>query len=167
MDSIGFRTLVVSCSLVVLANFGCARGLVKTEMGLADAAQTVGIVAYSTEYKNQIAQKLAERFQGRAKVTLHSIGDLKAIDCADYDALVIIDQLMAWQLFNIDSGWFLRRIEDPQVRRKIVLYLTAGSPKADYRFQGIDAITGATAIGREDEAIDAIAARVEAILGTP
>lgn len=149
----------------LLAGAGCARGLVGDEIGPAEATWKILLAVYPTEYKARIADGLVERFQGRAKVTRISVRELGRVDERHFDAVVIIDQLMAWQLFNFESSAFIRRIDAPDARRKIVLYLTAGSPKPDYRFKGIDAMTGATEMNREGDAVDAISARIEALLG--
>lgn len=160
-------TAVISGVLALLFVAGCVRGVVKTEIGPAEAGRKMMIAVYPTEYKNRVAQGLADRYRDRANVTLLPIRDLKSVDHREYDALVIIDQLMAWQMFNFESSWFIGKIEDPDERRKIVLYLTAGSPKDDYKFKGIDAMTGATAMDREAETIDAISGRIDALLATP
>ncbi len=152
-------------SLVILA--GCARGLSGNDIGPEDAPKKMVLAVYSTEYKDKIAEGLVDRFKSTVKITQVSVRDLKRVDPKDFDVLVIVDQLMAWQIFNFDSIGFIRNLESPDERRKVVLYLTAGSPKDGYKFQGIDAMTGATAVNREGEAIDMISKRVNLLLVNP
>lgn len=136
-------------------------------MGAADAGKRILLAVFPSDHKLRIAEGLVDRYKGRLKVTQVSVQDLKAVDHRHYDAVVIIDQLMAWQFFNVESRGFIRNLGEPDAQRKIVLYLTAGSPKPDYKFQGIDAMTGATALHQEGAAIEAISGRLEALLGNP
>lgn len=153
--------------LALLVGVACVKGLVGNEVGPADADRRILLAVFPSEYKLKVARGLVERYQGRVKVAQVSIQDLKSVDHRAYDAIVIVDQLMAWQVFNFESSGFIRSIDAPDARRKIVLYLTAGSPKGDYTFQGIDAMTGATAMNREGDAIEAISGRIDALLAHP
>lgn len=158
----------ISCTiLVLLVGGGCARGLVGNEVAPADAGKRILLAVFPSNYKLKIAKGLVDRYKGRLKFTQVSVQDLKSVNHRNYDAVVIIDQLMAWQIFNVESRGFIRSLGAPDAQRKIVLYLTAGSPKPDYRFQGIDAMTGATALNQEVAAIEAISGRIEALLGNP
>jgi hypothetical protein len=159
------RTAVFILMLVLL--LGCTKGLVDTQVGAEGGSRKILIAAYPTEYKNKIAQGLASFYKDRAVVTLVTMQDLKSIDYRQYDAFVLIDQLMAWQMFNFESKWFINSLKEPEVRRRLVLYLTAGSPKQNYKFHGVDAMTGATMMNREAEAIETIFARIDAVLANP
>jgi hypothetical protein len=161
------RSLFTAVMLIIpllLFGPGCGKGLRETELGPADADKKILIAVYPSEFKNKVAQGLADRYKDRSKVTVVSIRKLNSVEYRNYDALVIIDALMAWQMFNVDSSWFVGKIREPEALRKVVLYLTAGNPKDNYKFQGIDCITGASVMNKEGEAIDKISGRVDALL---
>jgi hypothetical protein len=161
------RRVLSVASFSLLVGTGCVRSLVGTEVGPADAGKKILLAVYPTEYKNKVARGIVDRYKDRARITQVSVQVLQSVDYRNYDALVIIDQLMMWQFLNFASREFIGSIDSPDARRKIVLYLTAGTPKPNYDFEGIDAMTGATAMHREGEAIDAISRRIEPLLGNP
>jgi hypothetical protein len=161
------RNLLTAVMIILpLLSFGpgCGKGLRETEIGPANADKKIMIAVYPSEYKNRVAQGLADRYRNRSKVTVVSLRKLNSVEYRNYDALVIIDALMAWQMFNVDSNWFVGKIREPEALKKIVLYLTAGDPKEKYKFQGIDCITGASVMDKEGEAIDKISGKVDALL---
>jgi hypothetical protein len=142
----------------------CGKGVRESEAG-PGAEKKILIAAYSSEFKKNIAQGLADKYRDRSKVTVVPMRSLVAVDYRKYDVLVIIDALMAWQMFNVYSGPFIMKVKEPEEREKIVMYLTAGNPKEHYKFQGIDCITGASVMNGEGEAIDKISGKIDAVLG--
>jgi hypothetical protein len=162
-----YTGIVYLVAMLLLVTGGCVKGVRETELGPAGAQKKIMIAVYPSEYKNRVAQGLADRYRDRSKVTLLPISRLNSVEYRSYDALVVIDALMAWQMFNVDSSWFVGKIREQETLKKIVLYLTAGNPKEHYRFQGIDCITGASVMSGEGDAIDKISARVDALLKKP
>jgi hypothetical protein len=157
------QTASVVAILLIVAS-GCVKTVREGELGPTGAQKKIMIAVYPSEYKNRVAQGLADRYRDRSKVTLVSIRKLNSVEYRNYDALVIIDALMAWQMFNVDSGWFVGKIKEQETLKKVVLYLTAGDPKENYRFRGIDCITGASVMSGEGEAIEKISVKVDALL---
>ena len=155
-------TVVVS--LLLLVGAGCVKSVREAEIGPENAQKKIMIAVYPSEYKNRVGQDLADRYKDRAKVKLVSIRTLNSVEYRNYDVLVIIDALMAWQMFNVDSNWFVGKIKEQDTLKKIVLYLTARKPKENYKFQGIDCITGASVMAGEGAAVDKISAKVDALL---
>ena len=151
-------------SLLLLVGAGCVKSVREAEVGPEGAQKKIMIAVYPSEYKNRVGQDLADRYKDRAKVKLVSIRTLNSVEYRNYDVLVIIDALMAWQMFNVDSNWFVGKIKEQDMLKKIVLYLTAGKPKENYKFRGIDCITGASVMAGEGEAVDKISAKVDALL---
>ena len=158
------RNTVMIALLSVLILTQCVRGVREMESGPADAKKSIMIAALSSEYKNRIAEGLAERYKNLTKITVVPLEKLNSIDYRKYDALVIIDALLAWQMFNVRTRSFIGDIKDPEDLKKIVLFFTAGKPEKNYRFMGIDCITGASTMLTDDEVIGKISERIDGIL---
>jgi hypothetical protein len=158
------RNTVMTALLSVLIFTQCARGVREMEAGPADARKSIMIAALSSEYKNRIAEGLAEHYKNRTKVTVVPIEKLNSVDHRKYDALVIIDALLAWQMFNVRTRSFIGDIKDPVDLKKIVLFFTAGKPSENYSVMGVDCITGASTMNTDDEVIRRISERIDGIL---
>ncbi len=158
------RTAVIALLLSLLVAAGCVKGVREAELGTAGTGKKILIAAYPSEYKNRVAQGLADRYKDRARVTLVPMRKLDSVDYRGYDALVIIDALMAWQMFNIYSRSFIMKVREPEQQKKIVLFLTAADPNPNKRFHDIDCITGASVMNTEADAITRISGRVDAVL---
>ncbi|HNW29201.1 MAG TPA: hypothetical protein PKN50_12050 [Spirochaetota bacterium] len=140
----------------------CAKSI--REVGPADAKKKIMIATLSSEYKDRITQGLEERYRGRSRISLVPIEKLNSVDTKSYDALVVVDALMAWQMFNARTRWFIGGIKDPEEKKKIVLFFTAGKPSPDYSVMGVDCITGASEIKEEAEVIRKISEKIDRIL---
>jgi menaquinone-dependent protoporphyrinogen IX oxidase len=154
----------MALTLSVLIGAGCVQGVRETELGREGSGRKILIAAYPSEYKKKVAEGLAERYKDRARVTVVPMRKLDSVDYRSYDALVLIDALMAWQMFNIYTRSFITKVREPEQQKKIVLFLTAGDPKPNQRFQDIDCITGASVINTEADAISRISGKVDAVL---
>lgn len=154
------RTAILLLPALLLLN--CSKGI--REIGPADAKKKIMIAALSSEYKDRIAQGLADRYKGRSLVTMVPIEKLNSIEYKKYDALVVIDALLAWQMFNMRTRWFIGKIKDPEERKKIVLFFSAGKPRETYSVMGVDCITGASTIDTEAEVVRKLSERIDRIL---
>lgn len=142
----------------------CARGIRETEAGPDNAKNRIIIAAYASEFKKGVTQGLLDRYRGSAKVRVVPIEKLSSIKPAAYDAVVVIDQLMAWQMFNPGTRWFIGSVKEPAEMKKLVMYFTAGDPKENYTMMGVDCITGASVQGGEAKAVERISEKIDGIL---
>jgi hypothetical protein len=144
------RQAVIIFFLSTLFFTQCARGIRETEVGPADAKKKILIAVFSSEYKDRIAQGLVDRYKKQYRVTLVPIERLNSVEYRNYDALVVIDAKMAWQLFNPRTRWFIGKIKDPEDLKKVALFFSAGKPSDNYTVMGVDCISSASE--RNDEA---------------
>ncbi len=159
---IKMRHAPVILLLPVLFLAQCGKGI--REIGPADAKKSIMIATLSSEYKDRIAQGLEERYKSRSRLTMVPIEKLNSVDYKKYDALVVIDALLAWQMFNARTRWFIGRVKEPEERKKIVLFFSAGKPKDNYKVMGIDCITGASTIDTDAEVVSKLSERIDRIL---
>lgn len=158
------RNIFIIIALSVLFLPQCGKNIRETEVGPADAKNKIIIAAYYSDFKNTITQGLVDKFKNRAKVTVVPLENLGKIDPYKYDVLVIIDALLAWQLFNTRTRSFIEKLKDPGERKKLVLFLTAGDPKKNYKFMGVDCITAASQVNKDAEIVDEISEKINSML---
>ncbi|MBN2158944.1 MAG: hypothetical protein JW807_06075 [Spirochaetes bacterium] len=159
------RYMALALSALLLTQ--CARGIRESEVGPDSAKNRIIIASYASEFKKGVTQGLIDRYRSSVRVRVVPIEKLNSIVPGNYDAVVVIDQLMAWQMFNPGTRWFLGSVKDPAEMKKIVLYFTAGDPKENYSMMGVDCITGASVRGGEAKAVGQIAERIDRILKNP
>ncbi len=154
------RLAVIMLPIMVLAY--CGKGI--REVGPADAKKKIMIATLSSEYKDRVARGLEERYRESCRVSMVPIEKLDSVEYKKYDTLVVIDALLAWQMFNARTRWFIGRVKEPEEKKKIVLFFTAGKPKNPYSVMGVDCVTGASEMNAEAEAVRKLSERIDAIL---
>lgn len=159
-----FRNSIIVVALSVLFMPQCVKNIRETEVGPADAKNKILIAAYYSDFKNAVTQGLVNRFKDKAKITVIQIEKFGKIDPYQYDVLVVIDALMAWQMFNPWTRSAIQKLKDPGEKKKLVLLLTAGNPKKNYKFMDVDCITSASQPNREGEIVEEISARINSMI---
>jgi len=154
------RLAVIMLPIVVMTY--CGKAI--REVGPADAKKKVMIATLSSEYKDRVARSLEERYRDSCRVSMVPIEKLASVEYKKYDALVVIDALLAWQMFNARTRWFIGRVKEPEEKKKIVLFFTAGKPSPKYSVMGVDCITGASEMNAEAEVVRKLSERIDAIL---
>ncbi len=160
MKQIALAALVTAALLPA----GCGRGLRVTEIGPSDGEHSIMIASYPSEYKERVRQGLIERYRDSSRITLVPIEKLNSVDYRKFDALVIMDALHAWQMFNMRTRWFVGMIDEPEALKKLVIFFTAGKPSDHYTFMGIDAITAASEAQDHAGSVKKISSKIDDIL---
>jgi hypothetical protein len=55
-------------------------------------------------------------------------------------------------------------LNNPEEKKKLILFLTAGNPKKNYKFSDVDCITAASQANKEGEIVEEISARINSML---
>jgi hypothetical protein len=146
-------------ALVLVA--ACARHIREENHTIPDAAFDMVVASDSSDFKDAVRSKLINGFKDRANIRVVTIDQLRQIDPADDDIVVIIDTCMAWGGFNTATKHFLDRLKTPQ---QVVLMMTAGNPEWHYRYRDVDAITSASLIDNIPGVVHRLNARINEIL---
>jgi menaquinone-dependent protoporphyrinogen IX oxidase len=154
--------IVIACS--VLLQPQCVKNIRETEVGPAEAKNKILIAAYYSDFKNTVTQGLVDRFKNKAKITVVPLEKIGKVDPYQYNVLVVIDALMAWQMFNPWTKSFVQKLNNPEEKKKLILFLTAGNPKKNYKFSDVDCITAASQANKEGEILEEISARINSML---
>ena len=158
------RNSIIIFALSVLFLPQCGKNIRETEVGPAEAKSKILIAAYYSDFKNTVTQGLVDRFKNKAKITVVPLEKIEKVDPYQYDVLVVIDALMAWQMFNPWTRSFIQRLEDPKEKKKLILFLTAADPKKNYKFIDVDCITAASQVNKEGEIVEEISARINSMI---
>jgi hypothetical protein len=105
------------------------------------------IASRSSSFKKAVVAKIADAFSNeRVFIDIMGIGDLDRIDPGDYDAVVLINTVMAWRMDRKVDAFLKNHID----QSNIIVLSTSGDgkwiPDADEMFY--DAISSASETGK-------------------
>jgi hypothetical protein len=121
------------------------------------------IVTEKSEFKQDVVAKVTEALKNANRSC--RVADLKALRDArpeDHEVVVILNEIWAWRLRSEVRG-FLKRLT-PEQRGRIILVSTAGREDWQAGEKGIDAITTASTVAKEQKTADFILGRIDAIV---
>jgi hypothetical protein len=151
--------ILVLLAMVFLAT--CARHVHEENYTVPNAAFDLVVASDSSDFKDRVRDQLINGFKDKANIRVVTIDQLKQIEPADDDIVVIMDTCMAWGGFNTAAKHFLDRLKTPQ---QVVLMMTAGNSDWHYRYRDVDAITSASVIDNVPSVVDRLNARINEIL---
>jgi hypothetical protein len=146
---------------LAILGFSCRAGVQEEVHENPEASHKILITGTSSDFKAIIIQGLLERYGDACQIEILPSDDLIGIEPADYDAIVIMDELRMGRTFGGKPRELARQVDD---KRKVILFVTAGKEDWRYSAEGIDAITAASKAGKEGEALESIAERIDWVL---
>jgi hypothetical protein len=125
----------------------CARSVPEVNHVAVNARFTLLIASDASEFKDAVRVRVFDHYKSYSNVEVVNIGQLKARQADDFDAVLIIDTCLGWSRFNPSMKAFLDNAQNPN---RVVLFMTVDDTEWDFTYQGVDAITAASHM--EDEA---------------
>lgn len=153
--------ILLSFSLIFLSSYSCTSSVKETQLSRENPMFSMVIASDSSEFKDSIRNRVIQQYQNDGNIEIVNIKRLKDIDPTDYDVVLIIDTCLAWSGFNPTLNSFL---EDNQSKDNVVLFMTAGDPDWTYSYQGVDAITSASVVEKEDVKFQEITKQINQII---
>jgi len=154
------KIIIIPIALFSLV-LSCTRNIKENKIITENAKYNFIFVSDSSEFKDNIRQKLVGKYRTQANINEVNIDKLKDLKIKDYDVIVILDTCMGWGNLNDSMNSFLNRIES---NKNVVLFLTAGDSDWKYSNKGIDAITSASKSGDEEIIYSKIANKIDQII---
>lgn len=148
-------------SVFFLSFYSCTSGVNETRLYHENPLFSMIIASDSSEFKDSIRNRVIQQYQNEGNIEVVNIKRLKDIDPTDYDVVLIMDTCLAWSGFNPALNAFL---EDNQSKENVVLFMTAGDPDWAYSYQGVDAITSASVVEKEDVKFQEITKQIGQII---
>lgn len=153
--------LLLALSLIFLSSYSCTSSVNETQLSHENPLFSMIIASDSSEFKDSIRNRIIQQYQNEGNIEIVNIKRLKDIDPTDYDVVLIIDTCLAWSGFNPALNSFL---EDNQSKDNVVLFMSAGDPDWTYSYQGVDAITSASVMEKEDVKFQEITQQINQII---
>lgn len=139
----------------------CSTHLKEINVVSEKAGHTMLIAGDSSSFKDKIRERIIEKYKPTCTIHVVNVDDLKEKTADSYDVVLIMDTCMAWSGFNPSLKAFMDREEN---RKKTVLSMTAGDPGWVYSYKGVDAITSASRVAKEDDFFNRIDKDIERVL---
>jgi hypothetical protein len=151
---------------VILSGFisqACAPRLTELKVGPEKPSSSILIAADSSSFKDRVRERIIEKYKETCAIRVVAIKDLNSLKADGYDVVLIMDTCMAWSGFNPSLKNFM---DNEDNRKKTVLSMTAGDPDWKYSYQGVDAVTSASRIEKEEDFFRRIDGEIERVLQT-
>ncbi len=126
-----------------------------------DAEFNIMITGYTSEFKQIIIDEIIEKYSPWCNIEIVDFAVAHKIDPDEYAAIIVMDEVEAWMIFNRKTRRFMKKIEP---KEKLILYITAGDEKWQYSKDGIEAITSASVTDERTRVLEEIFTRLDALL---
>ncbi len=146
---------------LIFINSSCTRSLKEQTLHNPQAQVNLLIAGDASEYKDALRQAIIQDYQPRANIRVVNIDKLNKIAPEAYDAVLIIDTCLAWTRFNPTVLSFLDR---PEVKERVVWFMTVDDTEERYQHNGVDAITAASVTENTLEVADKLRRQLDTIL---
>ena len=139
----------------------CSKNVRETTVENPDASYRLIIAGDSSDFKDSIRSRLMNNYKDICRIEVVNLDKLAGIEEDQYDAVLIMDTLMAWGGFNREVKHFIDSRQDSQ---KIVVFFTAGDAESIYSYKGVDAITSASVPAQEDDVVEKLTRKIDLLL---
>lgn len=161
MNNHATRYWYLGLAMALWVTTSCTKTTRETKFAPSSPQFNMVIALKSSEFKDDIKDKLVERYKNNATMKIVPINDLKEIETKDYDVVLIIDARMGWSMFNSTTKGFIRKTIE---KDKIVLFITTPNPNRPFIYKGVDAITSASRTETPDTIVDQISMEIDKII---
>ena len=163
-DFIQSSKLGVRCSMFIfllLLTLSCSKNIPEQKFPAEYPKFNLLITGVTSEFKQEIISRLLERYKDKGNVNFVDISKINQMQCVTYDAIVVMDSVQAWSLWNFSLKSFLERTHSC---KNIVLLFTADDPEWKYKYRNIDAITSASIVGDEDRVFNELTTQIDELI---
>ncbi len=152
----------LACFILCLSLLlSCAKKIPEQQFAAQDPQYDLLITGVTSEFKADIILRIIDRYKEQGNVDLVNIDKLDRLQCDDYDAILVMDSVRAWSLFNFSLESFLEKTEDCD---NVVLLYTAGDPDWKYQYHEIDAITSASQMDDQDRVFNELTYAIDLLV---
>ncbi len=157
-----FNKWAMVCFILCLPLFlSCAKKIPEQRFAVQNPEYDLLITGVTSEFKADIILRIIDRYKDQGNVDLVNIDKLDRLECDDYDAILVMDSVRAWSLFNFSLKSFLEKTQDC---KNVVLLYTAGNPDWKYQYHEIDAITSASQIDDQDRVFNELTYAIDLLV---
>lgn len=139
----------------------CTRNIKEYKIEAENAKYNFIFASDSSEFKDNIREKLVSRYKNQANINLVNIEKIKDINAHDYDLVLIMDTCFGGTRLNTSLNSYLDGLKNTD---NTVLFITAGDNDWKYSYKDIDAVTSASEIRKEEQVYREIADKIDSII---
>jgi hypothetical protein len=161
MNILSLKKISFVFLIVISTAASCTRNIKETKITAESAKYNFIFASDSSEFKDNIREKLIAKYSGQANIDLVNIDKIENIKAKNYDVVLIIDTCIAGTRGNTSLNSFLTKLEN---NKNIVLFITSGDSKWKYDDKRIDAITSASKIENTEPIYLQISKKIDQII---
>lgn len=152
---------IVSIILVLMLTLSCSKQISEQRFVTENAKYDLLITGVTSEFKADIISRIIDRYKDQGNVDLVYMDKLDQLKCDDYDAILVIDSVQAWSMWNFSLKSFLEKTENCS---NVVLLYTAGDPDWEYQYHELDAITSASQVEDQDRVFNELTYAIDVLI---
>ncbi len=158
------KRAILTAILVVIILTACHADRMSTDypsLGDKGTDKKILVAGEMSDFRYDVIKKVAGHFPDYLfEVT--DFGGAKDRDLETYHAVIVVDQVEAWMLFNGGA----KRLMDRAEPHKVIPFITAGDPDWGWtdKSTGIEAVTGPSEEPRKDGIVEELKMRLDGIL---
>jgi hypothetical protein len=146
---------------ILMLCLSCSKQISEQRFVTENAKYDLLITGVTSEFKADIISRIIDRYKDQGNVDLVYMDKLDQLQCDDYDAILVIDSVQAWSLWNFSLKSFLEKTENC---KNIVLLYTAGDPDWEYQYHELDAITSASQVEDQDRVFNELTYAIDVLI---
>jgi flavodoxin len=148
---------------VVLLVYACSGNIQEKKMenpGAKFRLLIAVIEGRASEFKEAVIQQMIEKYKDTCAIDVLNVSQTEQITQKQYDVVLLIDRCKWGMKFNSTFKKLAAELD----QKKLVVFITAGDADWKYSDNGIDAVTSASKNGKEQDVVQEIAKKIDAVL---
>ncbi len=146
---------------ILMLTLSCSKQIPEQRFVTENAKYDLLITGVTSEFKADIISRIVDRYKDQGNVDLVYMDKLDQLQCDDYDAILVIDSVQAWSMWNFSLKSFLEKTENC---KNVVLLYTAGDPDWEYQYHELDAITSASQVEDQDRVFNELTYAIDVLI---
>jgi len=156
----GIRYLLFSALMIIFFS-SCSRNIKETTINNLNAPHKIVIASNGSDFRDSIRDKVIKKYSDNCYIEVINLGKLQEVEYERYDAILVMDAIIAWGGFNPEMKNYIDSLSD---KKKVVLFLSAGDEELKYSYKGVDAISSASVVAEEDKVVKEITGKIDLLL---
>jgi hypothetical protein len=152
---------IVGIILVLMLFLSCSKQIPEQRFVTENPRYDLLITGVTSEFKSDIITRIVDRYKDQGNVDLINLDKLDQLQCDDYDAILVMDSVQAWSMWNFSLKSFLEKTENC---KNVVLLYTAGDPDWKYQYHELDAITSASQIEDQERVFNELTYAIDVLI---
>jgi hypothetical protein len=152
---------IIHAALMIIIFSSCSRNIKEMTINNLSAPHKIVIASNGSDFRDSIREKVIRKYSDNCYIEVINLDKLQTIEYDRYDAILIMDAIIAWGKLNPEMKSYIDSLSD---KKKVVLFLSAGDEELKYSYNGVDALSSASVVTEEDKAVQEITRKIDMLL---